>query len=610
MKPNLQKQNKTTEIPKVTAVLGAQWGDEGKGKIVDLLAQQGFDLVVRYNGGANAGHSIQAPGQKKIHTHLMPSGILTKGVINVIANGVVLDPWQLQKEINDCQAQGHRVSFDNLRISERAHIVLPYHKQEDALNEAILSKDVEGGIGTTKKGIGPTYADKANRSTAIRFCDLYEDESTLREILERIVKSKMATHKAKAEAFGIDFPVHEDLELKNALGESVHPYHVEKLFNELKTIRDTLKTYKDNTVFLLQEAIRQNKRILIEGANATMLSNDFGTYPFVTSSNSCAAGISVGTGLPPTELDRVVGIVKAYSTRVGEGPFVTEMNEQTSDKNNPQYDKTYIGNAIREKGHEYGTTTLRPRRIGWLDLPQLVYSLGVNGVNAISIMLFDVLAEQGELKICEAYELDGERLPLGKMPASNAELAKIRPVYKTFKGFKDITECQSFAELPKEARDYLLFVEEKLGKPIEYISIGPERNQTLTVKGGVINANLMLPLEKFITSHSTLTAKETACFEQLKEAMVLGDREQIEASKQQLKKIYIHVYKEMKRPQPKGALFHQSDIKKDWEACWKAIAKCEQSERILGEDELAKASFMKMNFRTLPALPRMASTNV
>lgn len=610
MKEDAKQKDERTETSYVTAVIGTQWGDEGKGKIVDLLAQEGFEFVVRYNGGANAGHSIQAPGQKKIHTHLMPSGILTKGVINVIANGVVLDPWQIQKEINECEALGHKVFFDNLRISERAHIVLPYHKQEDALSEAILSKDVDGGIGTTKKGIGPTYADQAHRSTAIRFCDLYADDDVLREMLERIVKSKVAEHQAKAQAFGIDFPVNKDVELKTALGDTVHPYDVDKLFEELKVIREGLKQYKENTVFLLHEAIKKNKRILIEGANATMLSKHFGTYPFVTSSDACTAGIGVGTGLPPTELDRVVGIVKAYSTRVGEGPFVTEMNEQTADKTDPQYDKTYIGNAIREKGHEFGTTTGRPRRIGWLDLPQLAYSLGVNGVDAMSIMLFDVLADQGELKICEGYELDGVRLPLGKMPASNAELAKAQPLYKIFKGFGDISQCDSFTALPKEAIDYLSFIETTLGKPIEYISIGPERNQTLSVKGGVINATLLLPIERFIKTHRTLKEEETVCFESLKKALIEDDREQIAVSKMALKKCYINVCKKTNSTQHKGATFHQSDIRKNWEACWKKVEKCQYAERILGKDELARAAFRKMTIRQLPALPERSMVSL
>lgn len=468
----------------VSAVVGMQWGDEGKGKIVDLQASSGqFEIVARYNGGANAGHSLKVGENDKLATHLMPSGILNKGVMNVIGNGVVLDPWQLLKEIRNIQSKGIEVTADNLKISDRCHLVLPYHKEEDALNEAILSKE-DGAIGTTKKGIGPCYADKDNRSTAIRFCDLY-DEHHLHELLTLTVRNKQIMHSALAESYGLKFDTSAEKVTDGANGEKLNPYNVEQLFIALKEVAQELKSYKTNTANYLQQEMKKGKSILVEGANAFQLDKDFGTYPYVTSSNASVNGIPAGLGIPPQSISYVTGIVKAYTSRVGAGEFPTELAAKTGNKAAPDYDPNYIGNRIREKGREYGTTTGRPRRCGWLDLMPIKNAIETSGINALSIMLLDVLADQGELQICTGYELDGSVLAFGNMPADSDSLGRCKPIYKSFPGFSDITQCRSYTSLPQAARDYLLFIEDTLGKPIEYISYGPERNQTLYVKGGL-----------------------------------------------------------------------------------------------------------------------------
>jgi adenylosuccinate lyase len=479
------------QTPQVDVVVGTQWGDEGKGKITDLKASSGnYDIVARYNGGANAGHSLKVGDGEKLATHLMPSGILCDNVVNVVANGVVLDPWQLLKEINNVRAKGISVTGDNLKISDRCHIVLPYHKQEDALNEAILSKG-KGAIGTTKKGIGPSYADKDNRFTAIRFSDLF-NEDKLKKILKTVVTGKKAQHQSLAKEHGLSFDTSKTLTLDGANGEELHPYDADKLFGELRAIAAKLQEHKTNTVHYLNEQMKQGKKILVEGANAFQLDKDFGTYPYVTSSNASVNGIPAGLGISPQKITDVTGIVKAYTTRVGAGPFPTELAENTSDKTKSAYDPTYIGNRIREKGHEYGTTTGRPRRCGWLDLVPIQYAINTSGINSLSIMLLDVLAEQGKLKICTGYQLDGKTLPSGYMPADIDELSRCKPIYKAFQSFGDVSQCRSYFELPKNARDYLMFIEDTLGQPIEHISYGPERNQTLHVQGGLRHHEAMM----------------------------------------------------------------------------------------------------------------------
>lgn len=475
----------------VHAIVGTQWGDEGKGKIVDLKASsKQYDIVARYNGGANAGHSLKVSDGPKLATHLMPSGILNEGVVNIVGNGVVLDPWQLLSEIKAVKARGVAVSGANLKISERCHLVLPYHKLEDSLNEGILSKG-KGKIGTTGKGIGPAYQEKDKRFTAIRFIDLFNPKK-LKEILAHVVEEKRKIHEELAKAYGLEHDSSTTVVLNGANGEALHPYDAELLYQELLAIAEELKEFKEDTSYYMQRAMKKGKSILVEGANAFQLDKDFGTYPYVTSSNASANGISSGLGIPPQKVTQVIGIVKAYTTRVGEGPFPTEFKEKTSDKKSPGYDPRYIGNSIREIGHEYGTTTGRPRRCGWLDLNPVKYAIKTSGINSLSIMLLDVLAMQDtlsdtqNLKICTGYKLEGKKLRFGKMPADIDELARYEPIYKEFAGFGDISACRSYMELPKSARDYLRFIEKKLHTPIEFVSYGPERNQTLHIPGGIL----------------------------------------------------------------------------------------------------------------------------
>lgn len=419
-----------------TSVIGLQWGDEGKGKIVDLLTEH-FDYAVRWNGGSNAGHSVRV-GDKKYAFHLIPSGILRPECTSVIANGVVIDPLKLLEEIDQITGQGVQIE-ENLKISSHAHVVLPYHKLQDQLSE---TKAAGGKIGTTGRGIGPCYADKANRSTSIRMVDLLDD-ARLQDKLQRIVAEKNLIFKALYNADPIDWkPIFEQY---RACGEQLRPH-----------ITDTTR--------LLHQAYKAGKRILFEGANAVLLDLDHGTFPFVTSSN-CGTGLSVGTGLPGKVVDTTIGIVKAYSTRVGGGPFPTEQDNPTGDK-------------IRERGHEFGTTTGRPRRCGWIDTVALRYTAAISGTTAISVMLLDVLSTFDELKICTAYRVNGQVTDW--FPADSLELEKVEPVYETVPGWHEpIDQIQNFDELPANAKKYLAKLEQYIGVPVKIVSIGPARHQTL-----------------------------------------------------------------------------------------------------------------------------------
>lgn len=436
--------------PGHATVVGLQWGDEGKGKVVDMLAAE-FDAVARYNGGANAGHTVVV-GDQKYALHLMPSGVLYPGKLNVLGNGVVIDPEQLCKEITGLRDRGLTIDASTLFISNRAHVVMPYHKTQDKLQEAAytmpnaLDKVVEG-IGTTGRGIGPCYADKALRSTAIRMADLCCMES-LRHQLHRIVPIKNATLKALAEY----------------AGEPFEPLDAEALLDWLKPLTQVLVPHVTDTAGLLHKVTADDQRILFEGANATLLDIDHGTYPYVTSSNCSSLGAHTGTGVPGHQVGNVIGIIKAYQTRVGGGPMPTQLDDE-------------IGNRIREVGHEYGTTTGRPRRCGWIDLAALKYTAKVSGATALCVMLLDVLADLPELKLCTGYEVDGK--PLDGYPATSEELAKARPVYETLPGFAGpVDGCRSLSELPDNARAYLKFIEDFLGAPVVLASVGPERDQT------------------------------------------------------------------------------------------------------------------------------------
>jgi len=436
--------------PGHATIVGLQWGDEGKGKVVDMLAAE-FDAVARYNGGANAGHTVVV-GDQKYKLHLMPSGILYPGKFNVLGNGVVIDPEQLVSEIVGNRERGLKVDTTNLFISNRAHLVLPYHKAQDQLQEAAyimpnaLDQVVEG-IGTTGRGIGPCYADKALRSTAVRMADL-QDLNELRHKLHRIVPIKNATLKA----------------LSEYTGDTFEPIDADALLEWLKPLAEVLVPHITNTAGLLHRVTAEDKRILFEGANATLLDIDHGTYPYVTSSNCSSLGAHTGTGVPGHQVPNVIGIVKAYQTRVGGGPMPTQLDDATGDR-------------IREVGHEYGTTTGRPRRCGWIDLVALKYTASVSGATALCVMLLDVLADLPELKLCTGYMIDGK--PVDEFPACSDDLSKIEPVYETLPGFEGpVDQCRSIAELPENAQNYLKFISDFLGVPVVLASVGPKRDQS------------------------------------------------------------------------------------------------------------------------------------
>ena len=427
--------------------MGLQWGDEGKGKIVDVLTAE-HDVIVRYNGGANAGHTVEVAGERYA-LHLIPSGILNPGKQNVIGNGVVVDPEKLLEEIDRLRSRGVTVE-QNLQVSDRAHVVMPYHKEQDAALEEFLAafaSDEKGSlaIGTTRRGIGPAYADKINRSTAIRMGDLL-DPVYLRDRLRVICRLRTA-------------------ELK-ALGVNAPPLDAEALAVRFAALGERLRPHIIDTVYALHDAIRQGKSLLFEGANACLLDIDHGTYPFVTSSNCSTLGIPPGTGVPGNHIGRILGIMKAYSSRVGAGPFPTELFDAT-------------GSLIRERGREYGTTTGRPRRTGWLDLVAVKYSAMVCGATGIACTLFDVLAGFDELKICTKYRLADGSVSDRFIPDARM-LAQVTPIYTTFAGWtEELREVSDRGQLPTNAAKYLAFIEEYLGIPIEMVGVGPDRRQTL-----------------------------------------------------------------------------------------------------------------------------------
>ncbi|USN98958.1 MAG: adenylosuccinate synthase [Phycisphaeraceae bacterium] len=437
-----------------TAVIGLQWGDEGKGKLVDLLAAE-HDLVVRYNGGANAGHSVVVGGER-FALHLVPSGILSPATRTVIGNGVVVDPARLLDEIEKLEARGVKTE-GRIAISDRAHVVLDYHKSEDGLREELLKagqagKRVGAGtsqeIGTTRRGIGPCYADKVTRATGVRMGDLLRPDA-LRRKVELACRMKHALFEGLASSAHVEWePFEPDAIIETALG------HGDKLRHRIT-----------DTTYLLHDELNAGRRLLFEGANATLLDVDHGTYPYVTSSNSSVLGAGPGSGVPGHRLDRVIGVMKAYSTRVGGGPMPTELHDET-------------GNQIRERGHEYGTTTGRPRRVGWLDLVALRYACMVNGVSEVAIMLLDVLAGFDDLKVCTAYIVDGRETD--RFPPDAADLEHARPVYETLSGFgEEITGVTSMGELPAGAAAYVDRIERHLGVPVRVVSVGPDRAQTI-----------------------------------------------------------------------------------------------------------------------------------
>ena len=430
-------------------VTGLQWGDEGKGKIVDWLTED-FDIVVRYNGGANAGHSVVI-GDTRYALHLVPCGILRPDTTNIIANGVALDLEKLIEEVESLGEQGVDVA-GRLKISDRAHIVFPHHKRQDALLEAAVAASAGDSkrIDTTGRGIGPCYSDKASRTLGIRVGELLDAE-LLRERLTHVVAVKNATLAALAEMAG----PHQVFD----------PIDADALIERYIDIGKRIAPYVTDTARMIHRAMAQGKKVLFEGGNGSLLDIDHGSYPYVTSSSTTALGIHSGAGVPARATGRVVGIVKAYTTRVGAGPCPAEQDNE-------------VGEYLRVRGREFGTTTGRPRRCGWLDLVLLHHTTAISGVTEMSIMLLDVLAGLDELKVCTAYELDGERIDW--VPANAKDLERVTPIYEVFSGFaEEITECREFSQLPQNAQRYVEMIEERVGVRVSMVSVGPGREQTL-----------------------------------------------------------------------------------------------------------------------------------
>ncbi len=418
----------------VTIIVGSQWGDEGKGKIVDLLSSQ-VDIVARYQGGANAGHTIQI-GDKKYIFHLIPSGILHEKVVCVIGNGVVIEPQALLDEIEMLEKNAIEIK-GRLFISHNAHLIMPYHKLLDSINEQGTQK-----IGTTGRGIGPCYIDKYARR-GIRIADLLNKD----KLKEKIRKN---------------------LEEKNNLLKKVYDHaalDVDEIIDECLRFDERIDSFITDTSAFLNDAIRQNKSILLEGAQGALLDVDHGTYPYVTSSNPTSGGACTGTGIPPTKISSVIGIVKAYTTRVGLGPFPTELFDEDGEK-------------LGRIGAEFGATTGRPRRCGWFDAFLVNYSRIINGIDRAVITKLDVLGYFDEIKVCIGYEISGKKLKY--FPTSEAELNVAKPIYETLKGWNsDISNVRSYDELPQEAKEYLTFISMQCGFEIKYISVGPKRSQTI-----------------------------------------------------------------------------------------------------------------------------------
>ncbi|NJI62959.1 adenylosuccinate synthase [Staphylococcus epidermidis] len=415
-------------------VVGTQWGDEGKGKITDFLAEQA-DVIARFSGGNNAGHTIQFGGET-YKLHLVPSGIFYKDKLAVIGNGVVVDPVALLKELDGLNERG--ISTDNLRISNRAQVILPYHLAQDEYEER---RRGDNKIGTTKKGIGPAYVDKAQR-IGIRMADLLEKETFERRLKENIE--------------------YKNAYFKGMFNETCPTF--DEIFDEYYAAGQRLKDYVTDTAKILDDAKVADEKVLFEGAQGVMLDIDHGTYPFVTSSNPVAGNVTVGTGVGPTSVSKVIGVCKSYTSRVGDGPFPTEIFDED-------------GHHIREVGREYGTTTGRPRRVGWFDSVVLRHSRRVSGITDLSINSIDVLTGLDTVKICTAYELDGEKIT--EYPANLDQLRRCKPIFEELPGWtEDITGCRSLDELPENARNYLERISELCGVHISIFSVGPDREQT------------------------------------------------------------------------------------------------------------------------------------
>jgi adenylosuccinate synthase len=414
---------------KVDVILGLQWGDEGKGKIVDYFSDK-YDIIARFQGGPNAGHTIVIDGQKYV-LHTIPSGIFRSQTINVIGNGVVIDPITIEREI--VGLRGYDVSLDNLYVARKAHLILPTHRYLDAGSEASKGKEK---IGSTLKGIGPTYMDKTGRN-GLRVGDIFAPDFKLK--YDKLKEKHLGIAKHYPE---VDF----DLAAEE-----------EKWFAGLETLKE-LKVI--DCAYFINKALQDGKKILAEGAQGSMLDIDFGTYPYVTSSNTVTAGVCSGLGIAPNKIGEVIGITKAYCTRVGSGPFPTELHDE-------------IGENLRREGKEFGATTGRPRRCGWIDIPQLKYTVMINGVTQICITKLDILNSFSEIAVCTEYEYDGERTT--ELPF-DMDSTDIEPIYQSLIGWKsNLCDVNDYSALPEQAVEYLRFLESEIGVPIKFVSTGPSR---------------------------------------------------------------------------------------------------------------------------------------
>lgn len=424
-----------------TVVIGAQWGDEGKGKLIDVLAGKA-DMVVRFQGGSNAGHTLVVNGQKVV-LHLIPSGILHTDKMCLIASGVVVDIFGITDEIKKLKAGGYSISPNNLLISDNATVLLPYHKILDQAREKALS---ESKIGTTGKGIGPAYEDRAARR-ALVMSDLY-DAKTLLSKLEFVLKEKN-TLLTKL----YDLP-----EIK-----------AKDIYDQIQTVVEELKTYRTADIsMLVAQKMKLGKRVLFEGAQGTLLDINHGTYPYVTSSSTIAASGAVSAGVGPHHLSQIVGVFKAYCTRVGSGPFPSELTNA-------------VGEKIQKDGHEFGSTTGRPRRCGWLDLVALRYAIRLNGITSLAMMKLDILSDHDQIGVCTGYKLNGELIH--DFPTSTDLVSRVEPVIEYLPGWKeDLTQVKAMKNLPRAALDYVDYVSRSAGCPIDVVSVGPDREQTLWIK--------------------------------------------------------------------------------------------------------------------------------
>ena len=430
----------------VIAVIGAQWGDEGKGKIVDLLAER-FEIVVRYQGGHNAGHSVQV-GDQSFVLHLLPSGIVHRGKTCVLGNGMVIDPKAFFVEADRLMQQGIEVSPERVKISSRAHLIFPYHRALDHTSEERLGNEK---VGTTLRGIGPAYEDKAGRR-GIRTAD-----ALVPDVLRSRIERNLEDANRIIEAYG---------------GERLK---ADEIFNEMSVLTERLGPFIADTTHYLNIAATEGRSILLEGAQATLLDVDHGTYPFVTSSTTVAGGAITGTGLAPNRLNGVLGIVRTYTTRVGEGPFPTEMLEGEAE----------LGQMIRERGREYGASTGRPRRCGWFDSFATRYAAEINGFTSVALTKLDVLDTLDEVKVCTGYKLDGKLLE--SLPAVSQDLRRVEPVYATLPGWRSSTlGMTEMSSLPPNARRYVDFLSTQIGVEIGLVSTGPERSQTIIVQDSAL----------------------------------------------------------------------------------------------------------------------------